>query len=119
MAALILALAQTAQTLPLSGDLVSERVEGTRRICVYDNSRAASPQRVRLRQRQIGRGEPCPRHDPGPPAPRTEPIPSLATLTNDQLRGNERVCVYHYLGRDYEHRHSVDEACPYTPNFFN
>jgi hypothetical protein len=117
--AVVLALVQAAQPFPRAGELVSERTEGVRRVCVYANPQAAPPQPAGRRQRLIGRGEPCPRRDPGPPPPRPQQIPSLAMLAGDRLLSSRRICIYRYLSREYLHQIRADQRCPLTPHFFD
>ncbi len=121
-ASLILMLALAAQQPmvppPRYGVLVSERVQGTRRICVYNNPMRAPPPQERLRQRAVGLAEPCPYNDPGPPRPRPAPIPAMAQLSGQRLQGGQRICVYTYLYREYYRSIAADRSCPLTPHFF-
>jgi hypothetical protein len=101
------------------GMLVSERVVGTRRICVYNNPGSAPPPQDRQRQRAVGRAEPCPARDPGPPPPRPVQIPAMAMLSGQRAERGQRVCVYTYLRQEYSRVISAGRTCPLTPHFFD
>ncbi len=114
----LIAAQQPTGPAPRYGELVSQRVQGIRRICVYNNPQAAPPPQERLRQRAIGLAEPCPHRDPGPPPPQRAQIPAMATLTGQRLQGGRKLCVYTYLRLEYGRSIPVDRSCPLTPHFF-
>jgi hypothetical protein len=97
------------------GALVSERTDGMRRVCSYEDSvrgRRAPPLQVR-----IGLAEPCPFRYPRPPRPRPPEIPPMATLEGQSLDGGRTICRYNYLGVRYTRAIPASLTCPYTPNF--
>jgi hypothetical protein len=116
-----------AAALPLVGQaearLVSQRVQGVSRLCVYQVGRlkemGVSVRRVgELRERRIGRGEPCPGRDPGPPRVAVNTaIPPYARLVRDPTPGLQRYCVYEYLGSIYRRPVASGGQCPSTPSF--
>lgn len=102
--------------------LVSQRVVGAVRYCMYTNPIATRRQREPFVGRRIGRGEPCPRRFgrsdmPTPNTSLTEDpsIPLMATLTRQEVREGQRICIYSYLDRTYNRAIPLTNACPYTP----
>ena len=114
----LIAAQQPTGPAPRYGELVGERVQEIRQICVYNNPQAAPRPPDRLRQRAIGLAEPCPRRDPGPPPPRQVQIPVMAQLSGQRLQGRQKLCVYTYLRQEYGRLIPVDRSCPLTPHFF-
>jgi hypothetical protein len=71
-----------------------------------------------LRERQIGRGEPCPGRDPGETRTAARAtIPPYARLVADRTVGLQRYCVYEYLGSFYRRPVGGGGQCPSTPSF--
>jgi len=116
-----------ALALPFAGPaqarLTSQRVEGVSRICVYEVGRlremGVSVRRSgEVRERSVGRGEPCPGRDPGAPrVAASKSIPPYARLVGDRTEGLRRYCLYEYLGSFYRRPVGAGGQCPSTPSF--
>ena len=114
----LLALAPLAWAGAAEARLVSQRMAGLNRFCVYSNPNREQSRRTPRLIRRIGAGEPCPvRYTPPPPV-RPEPaVPSMATLRDQRSENGQRICVYSYEGRDYRRVARAGFSCPYTPHF--
>lgn len=99
------------------GALVSERIDGMRRICAYEDQ--VRGRRAPRLQVAVGMAEPCPFRYPRRPRPRLSDIPALATLVGQTREGGRTICRYTYLGTSYTRPIPASLSCPYTPNFPN
>lgn len=97
--------------------LMSQRIEGTRRICEYDRG-TARPGAAPSVEREVGLGEPCPWRDPGAPRESRSDIPPFAQLEGQRRSGDDLLCEYRYLGQLYTRRIPERQHCPLTPHFF-
>jgi len=117
----LLALAVVAACAAGAADarLVSQRVEGMRRICNYDVS-TTHPGPARQLARSVPLGEPCPAFDPGERQPPQPQIPSMATFVGERRTpGGLHLCDYRYGGRNYTRAIPMANRCPLTPHFFD
>ena len=108
----LLALISVGQT---GGALVSQRLEGLRRVCHYEDrvhGRLAPPLAV-----TIGMAEPCPFQYPRRTRPRPSDVPALATLEGETREAGRTVCRYVYMGVRYNRPIQTAQRCPYTPYF--
>lgn len=117
----------------IGAPLSSQRVEGTNRICTYQDTRAVPGQlgdlsRVRIGRSpsatrrpheplelRIGQGEPCPFWHRPEPAEETQ-VPSMASFDGEGMADGHRICFYSYLGRRYSRPSASGMSCPLTPN---
>jgi hypothetical protein len=109
---LLLALLSVGQS---GGALVSQRVEGLRRVCGYEDrvrGRLAPPLQI-----TVGMAEPCPFQYPRRRPPRPAEVPAMATLEGETREGGQTICRYVYLGVRYNRPIPLTGHCPYTPNF--
>lgn len=114
----LLALTPLAAAAPAEARLVSQRVAGMNRLCVYANPNYSERRRTPQLIRRIGAGEPCPvRYTPPRPVSPEIPIPAMATLKDERSENGQRICVYSYSGRDYRQIARPGFGCPYTPHF--
>ena len=100
--------------------LILERVEGYRRVCVYQVIGAAIDREKTLRAVRVGLGERCPmtyRPRATSDAERPPAIPSMATLVYQNLESGMRVCHYSHLGQRYTRSIPSTQTCPMTPTF--
>jgi hypothetical protein len=98
--------------------LVSQRVMGASRVCVYENPIYNQRRSRPLVEHRIGRGEPCPTSYPTQAAVQPAQIPTMATLAEERHVGGEHICVYRYMGRNYPRPIRPGQYCPLTPHFF-
>jgi hypothetical protein len=119
--------------------LMSERVEGTQRLCRYAPTGLAAPSQVttgvdtdlELRRREaaerqaashasgerevaIDASRSCPDTFPEQQQPRIL-IPTYATLDSERRVNGELICAYKYLGQIYVISLGQRSICPYTP----
>lgn len=101
---------------------VNQRVVGAVRHCTYTNPSVTARRRAPLVERRIGRGEPCPRRfarsemtSPDPSRSVEPSIPTMATLTSQDVREGQRICIYSYIGRTYRRAIPLTSVCTYTP----
>jgi len=109
---MLLALVSLGQS---GGALVSQRLDGLRRVCGYEDrvrGRRAPPLEI-----LVGMAEPCPFQYPRPRRPRPAEVPAMATLESETHEGGQKVCRYVYLGVRYNRPIRSPGHCPYTPNF--
>lgn len=109
--------------------LVSERVEGNRRLCTYRPSglptpirtytgsvdpgpRATEPDQNRIVR--LDSWQTCPRLYPAHLEKR-ETVPPFAKLISSQRRSGEMFCVYRYLDRTYVVSRGTRLTCPVSP----
>ena len=78
------------------GALVSDRTQGLRRICAYEDR--VGGRRAPALVIAIGLAEPCPFQYPRPRQPRPPEIPAMATLAGQTRENGRTVCRYVYLG---------------------
>lgn len=97
------------------GALVSDRTQGLRRICAYEDR--VGGRRAPALVIAIGLAEPCPFQYPRPRQPRPPEIPAMATLAGQTRENGRTVCRYVYLGVSYSRPVPGGVSCPYTPNF--
>ncbi|HEV2816698.1 MAG TPA: hypothetical protein VGW40_05700 [Allosphingosinicella sp.] len=108
---LLLALVAAGQS---GGALVSQRLDGLRRVCSYeDRVRGRRAPRFEI---TVGMAEPCPFQYPRR-QPRRAEIPAMATLEAEVRERGQTTCRYVYLGVRYNRPIRVGGYCPYTPNF--
>ena len=100
----------TAFCIPAVADakLVNEFRRDQYRICVYDDVRGDYTDRAE-HSLWIDIDGTCPR------APTTPVVPSFATLAEDSVEGDQRVCVYAYGSRRYVRSIPSGNVCSYTP----
>lgn len=103
--------AVTALSAVAQARLVSQRVDGIERLCVYEKEGPTATIREVVR---IGFGEPCPEQK-ATSERRVARIPIMAQLRRTMTRGSRRVCVYSYSGRNYERTIPINRVCPITP----
>ncbi len=122
MSGLLLALPAGAAAPAAAQDLVAQRVIGAVRHCAYSNPSVTGRRRAPLVERQIGRGEPCPRRYQRPEAtapdgtpPEDASVPSMATLVAQEVSQGQRICLYEYVGQRYRRAVPLTSFCPYTP----
>lgn len=99
---------------PAGAQLLSERVEGDRRICDYVGSDRLADGQVLPRVSVLAVGQPCPAT-----APFRDPngtIPGNAGLTGEVARGDGRECRYSQGGVDYILIVPVAQPCAQTPD---
>lgn len=99
------------------GALVSQRLDGLRRICGYED--LARGRRAQPLQIAIGMAEPCPFYYPGRPRPAPQQIPSMAALEGQSRVGGQTICHYGYLGARYSRPVRPGQTCPLTPHFYD
>lgn len=109
---MLLALVSVGQS---GGALVSQRLDGLRRICGYED--LARGRRAPPLQIAVGMAEPCPFQYPRRRPPRPAEVPAMATLESETREGGQTVCRYVYLGVRYNRPIRTGGYCPYTPNF--
>ena len=101
----------------LKARLLSQRISGTHRICVYENPGIHAPPRSASRaatgqELQVGLGEPCPQRRPPTPVQRPSGIPAAATLVAVERGASGTVCRYTFLGIIYSRPIPTGRICP-------
>jgi hypothetical protein len=90
--------------------LISETVQGGKRVCTYASSTGGTNDPERLRHHVVGFGENCPGTftvpDPNTPAPPT------ASLSSEQIAGATRTCRYEQAGQDWSYDIPLGHYCP-------
>ena len=105
---LLIVLAVVAATAPerASAQLVSERVEGSQRICTYRDNYVPSGGR----EYRVGVGEAC---AVSPPTERSSlPPPPTARLVSSSEKDGMRVCAYSQRNRSWSFELPLDTLCP-------
>jgi len=116
----LLTLALIGLAAAAEAQLIGQRTEGIRRICVYQKAGTIPTARRGRRniERVVGYGEPCPQRDPGPARAQEPAIPSMAQYAGERRVQGVRLCDYQYLGRRYSRAVPAPRPCPLTPHFF-
>jgi len=132
---ILLALLFVVAPVAAHAQLLDDRMDGIRRVCVYagetrdprsaltndamDNDRRRG--RQDRRTITVGAWENCPQQFPiereqdvldGPPPP----PPPFAMLRDQRLAVDHRECIYSYLGQDYTRVVPSNAVCTLTPN---
>ena len=94
--------------------LISQTVEGTTRVCIYEGGgRNRLPGTRPALSLTVGVGEPCPARYPDTDRSLT-PVPDNARLISRREIGNYTVCTYFFRGRNYERQQRRGALCPLT-----
>ena len=96
---------------PAMSQLISDRVEGRQRVCIY-TSESGSGEAARQRRALVGLAQNCPGTFPW--ATPTDSAPPTARLQSERLSGESRDCDYEQLGRTWTFAISVQSYCPLT-----
>lgn len=91
------------------GQLVSERLEGPERVCVYRDTVSAYTSAQGAREYRVGMAENCPL---SPPLPGSAPLPPTARLTSESVSGTLRQCTYEQAGLTWRSSIPADRSCP-------
>lgn len=102
-----------ALSSPAGAQLISQRVEGDRRICIYYGSDRLPNDQLVARQLTLGAGQDCPStapyHDPDAPAP------GNAMLVRETQENGQRLCVYGQSGLEWWMPIPFAAHCAMTP----
>ena len=110
-------LATAFAAAPLQAQLLSERVEGDRRMCNYVGSDQSPDGQVIPRMLVLPSGQPCPAAAPYRDPNR--PIPGNAMLTGEVVTGDRRQCNYSQGSVDYNHVVPITQPCAQTPDLLD
>lgn len=91
------------------GQLLSERVDGRQRVCVYRDMVRTYTSGGGSREHRVGLGENCPLM---PPNPGSAPLPPTARLTSESIEGRTRQCTYTQAGLVWQITTTIDRPCP-------
>lgn len=106
----LLALAFLAAPPAQAQGLVSEQVQGNRRLCNYAGDHGLLSGTRTVRQTQVGIAENCPVTFPVTDSGR--PAPPTATLRTDSPAPDGRICVYAQWGSSWTFSLQGRTACP-------
>jgi hypothetical protein len=108
-----LALLAIAVSMPCSAQLIGERFEGDRRVCVYYGTETQAGDGVVGRTLSVAAGQECPATAPYQDPNR--PAPPNAALLREAVGNNTRVCVYGEGGSEYPVAVPLTARCAMTP----
>lgn len=96
-----------------SAQLLDQRAEGTKRVCIY----RASPVGKQVLERRVGIGEACPAFYPTATESRAAPL--TARLVSNSVINGDRVCAYQQRDRRWRIRVPVETQCKMTAGMLN
>ena len=103
--------------VPAQAQLLSDRVNGERRECVYVGSDQSADGQMTPRIASVPAGQPCPDvapyHDPN------RPIPGNAALIRDEPASAGRRCIYTQAGVEYVRFVPSTQRCAMTPDLLD
>jgi hypothetical protein len=94
---------------PVQAQLVSERVDGLQRVCVYRGTTGLVSGADREYEYRVGLAQNCPGTIPTESG---SPLPPTARLQSERQIGQSRICTFEEGGRTWQRAVSAGQACP-------
>lgn len=97
--------------------LLSDRVFGDQRVCVYVGADQTADGQLIPRNTAVPASQPCP--DIAPFRDPNRPVPGNAALTGETTQNGQRQCTYSQGGVDYTRAISLTQRCAMTPDLLD
>lgn len=105
----LIVLAIAGLSTPVQAQLISERLDGMRRVCVYRGPTGILTDTDRTSEYRVGMAENCPGSMPGVSG---SPLPPTARLQSEREIGQNRICTFEQAGRIWERSVGAGRSCP-------
>lgn len=106
---LVLSILCVASGTTAHSQLLSERMEGMHRFCLYRANNGQLTGQGETREHRVGLADNCPTQ---PPDATARPLPATAQLQSEEIVGQGRYCTYEQAGGRWQRILPIGRFCP-------